>query len=68
MYLVDSDFDSDDEAYADDIEEVISNQIVNSFDSDLAAPIIEEDIVIENEEDGLAKDLQRTDSAALDSQ
>lgn len=67
MYLVDSDFDSDDEAYADDIEEVISNQIVNSFDSDLAAPIIEEDIVIDNEEDGLAKDLQRSDSAAQDS-
>ena len=30
MYLVDSDFDTEDEAYADDLEEVISNHIVNS--------------------------------------
>ena len=30
MYLVDSDFDTDDEAYGDDIEEVISNHIGNS--------------------------------------
>ena len=34
MYLVDSDFDTEDEAYADDIEEVISNHIVNSVTSE----------------------------------
>ena len=30
MYLVDSDFDTEDEAYADDIEEVISNHVMDS--------------------------------------
>lgn len=30
MYLVDSDFDSEDETYADDIEEVISNHVMDS--------------------------------------
>lgn len=30
MYLVDSDFDTEDEAYADDIEEVISNHIASN--------------------------------------
>ena len=34
MYLVDSDFDTEDEAYADDIEEVISNHVLNSEASD----------------------------------
>ena len=34
MYLVDSDFDTEDEEYGDDIEEIISNQIVNSVPSD----------------------------------
>ena len=29
MYLVDSDFDTEDEAYGDDIEEVISNHIAD---------------------------------------
>ena len=38
MYLVDSDFDTEDEAYADEFEEVISNHIVNSIDSDSGAP------------------------------
>ena len=33
MYLVDSDFDTEDEAYADDIEEVISNHVVENDDS-----------------------------------
>ena len=33
MYLVDSDFDTEDEAYADDIEEVISNHIATDTNS-----------------------------------
>jgi len=34
MFLVDSDFDTDDEEYGDDIEEVISSQAVNSIVSE----------------------------------
>ena len=34
MFLVDSDFDTEDEQYGDDIEEIISNRVVNSVLSD----------------------------------
>ena len=34
MYLVDSDFDTEDEQYGDDIEEIISNRVVNSVVSE----------------------------------
>ena len=34
MFLVDSDFDTEDEQYGDDIEEIISNRVVNSVISD----------------------------------
>ena len=33
MYLVDSDFDSEDDACADDIEEIISSHVVNNSDA-----------------------------------
>ena len=39
MYLVDSDFDTEDEAYADDIEEVISNHVLeNETPSEIVPP------------------------------
>ena len=34
MFLVDSDYDTEDEEYGDDIEEILSGQIVNSVPSD----------------------------------
>ena len=34
MFLIDSDFDTEDEQYGDDIEEIISNRVVNSVVSD----------------------------------
>ena len=34
MFLVDSDYDTEDEEYGDDIEEILSSQIVNSAPSD----------------------------------
>ena len=34
MYLVDSDLDTEDEAFADDIEEVISNHVLPGSDDD----------------------------------
>ena len=34
MFLVDSDYDTEDEEYGDDIEEILSGQIVNSAPSD----------------------------------
>ena len=63
MYLVDSDFDSDDEAFADDIEEVISNHIVNSIDSDQAAPIIEEEDIVIDKGDDEDEDAEPSDPA-----
>jgi hypothetical protein len=45
MYLVDSDFDTEDEEYADDIEEVISNHILD-------LPLLNSAAASDDDEDG----------------